>query len=191
VRLSIFINDCTLNMEVDTGTALSCISSDTYYQYFSNLKLESPGVNLKFYDGSTLKPLGLIRPKVRYGAIEKELELFVIEGGTTSLIGRHWLTELSIGIPKFVNCNNVSNENDKGRINDNIKILCDRYKELFEGGLGRYTGGKATLRLRPGAVPVFHRARPLPYALRARVDAELEAMLRDGIIEPVEKGRGL
>ncbi|RVE51289.1 hypothetical protein evm_004093 [Chilo suppressalis] len=61
-----------------------------------------------------------------------------------------------------------------------------RYKELFSGGLGRYTGGKATLRVREGAVPVFHRARPLPFALRDRVDAELDAMLRDGIIEPVD-----
>ncbi|XP_049886688.1 uncharacterized protein LOC126381229 [Pectinophora gossypiella] len=60
------------------------------------------------------------------------------------------------------------------------------YKELFDGGLGRYTGGKATLRVRDGAAPVFHRARPLPYALRDRVDAELDSMLRDGVIEPVD-----
>ncbi|KAJ8735337.1 hypothetical protein PYW07_006957 [Mythimna separata] len=64
--------------------------------------------------------------------------------------------------------------------------ITERYKELFDGGLGRYTGGKATLRVRDGAAPVFHRARPLPYALRDRVDAELERMLRDGVIEPVD-----
>ncbi|XP_013147927.1 PREDICTED: uncharacterized protein K02A2.6-like [Papilio polytes] len=61
-----------------------------------------------------------------------------------------------------------------------------RHKEIFSGGLGRFTGGKATLRVREGATPVFHRARPLPYALRERVDAELDRMLRDGVIEPVD-----
>ncbi|XP_013145820.1 PREDICTED: uncharacterized protein K02A2.6-like [Papilio polytes] len=60
------------------------------------------------------------------------------------------------------------------------------YKELFSGGLGRFTGGKASLHVREGAMPVFHRARPLPYALRERVDAELDRMLRDGVIEPVD-----
>ncbi|XP_049886457.1 uncharacterized protein K02A2.6-like [Pectinophora gossypiella] len=61
-----------------------------------------------------------------------------------------------------------------------------QYKVLFSGGLGRYTGGKATLRVREGATPVFHRARPVPYALRERMDSELDAMLREGVIEPVD-----
>ncbi|CAK1580173.1 unnamed protein product [Parnassius mnemosyne] len=62
----------------------------------------------------------------------------------------------------------------------------NRYNKLFSGGLGRFAGGKATLRVREGATPVFCRARPLPYALKDRVDAELDAMLREGVIEPVE-----
>ncbi|XP_063391013.1 uncharacterized protein LOC134676552 [Cydia fagiglandana] len=60
------------------------------------------------------------------------------------------------------------------------------YKELFSGGLGRFTGGKATLRVKEGAAPVYCRARPLPYALRDRVDHELDEMLRSGVIEPVD-----
>ncbi|XP_069365633.1 uncharacterized protein [Maniola hyperantus] len=62
----------------------------------------------------------------------------------------------------------------------------ERFSELIDGGLGRYTGGRATLHVREGAVPVFCRARPLAYALRERVDAELDAMLRAGVIEPVD-----
>ncbi|XP_069363442.1 uncharacterized protein [Maniola hyperantus] len=62
----------------------------------------------------------------------------------------------------------------------------ERFSELIDGGLGRYTGGHATLHVREGAVPVFCRARPLAYALRERVDAELDAMLRAGVIEPVD-----
>ncbi|CAG9091401.1 unnamed protein product [Plutella xylostella] len=60
------------------------------------------------------------------------------------------------------------------------------HKNVLDGGLGRYTGGTARLRLREGAEPVFCRARPLPFAMRERVDLELDAMLRDGIIEPVD-----
>ncbi|XP_049886795.1 uncharacterized protein LOC126381342 [Pectinophora gossypiella] len=62
----------------------------------------------------------------------------------------------------------------------------ERYPKLFDGGLGRFNGGRATLRVREGAVPVYCRARPLPYALRERVDAELDSMLSAGVIEPVD-----
>ncbi|XP_048006572.1 uncharacterized protein LOC125241909 [Leguminivora glycinivorella] len=186
VRIPVSVNNRILSMEVDTGAAAACISSETYDTYFRDIPLLPPATNFTFYDGTPLNPVGMIKPKVRYGVTEKELELFVIKDGKYPIIGRHWLTELKTGIAELVDCHNLSVGSTNVQLNNNIKMLCDRYKELFEGGLGRYTGGKATLRLRPGTVPVFHRARPLPYALRARVDAELDAMLRDGIIESVD-----
>lgn len=183
VSLPILIDNIPIVMEIDTGTAISCINKNVYDLYFDHLPIKNDNTILKFYDGSKIKPLGIIKPSVCYDAIEKQLELFVIENGTTSLIGRQWLAELQIDIPKF-QCNFI--RKDDKQIDIVLCKLLDRYKELFSGGLGRYRGGKATLRVREGAEPVFHRARPLPYALRERVDAELDAMLRAGVIEPVD-----
>ncbi|CAG9120903.1 unnamed protein product [Plutella xylostella] len=45
----------------------------------------------------------------------------------------------------------------------------------------------ADLCVREGAQPIFCRARPLPYALKARVDRELDAMLAAGVVEPVTR----
>ncbi|XP_045778737.1 uncharacterized protein K02A2.6-like isoform X1 [Maniola jurtina] len=186
VSLPVLIDNVEVKMEVDTGTAVSCINNHTYEKHFSKIRLEPTSVRLNFYDGSVLKPVGVIKPVVSYGKIKKNLELFVIEGGTTSLLGRQWLTELKIKIPLFSNCHKISETRGLGCLDNELRNLVDRYKELFSGGLGRYSGGKATLRVREGATPVFHRARALPYALRDRVDAELDAMLRDGVIEPVD-----
>ncbi|CAG4951739.1 unnamed protein product, partial [Parnassius apollo] len=61
-----------------------------------------------------------------------------------------------------------------------VILVGNSYAELFDGGLGRFTGGRARLAVRADAAPVFCRAWPLPYALRERVDAELDAMLRAG-----------
>ena len=40
--------------------------------------------------------------------------------------------------------------------------------------------------LRPEAIPRFHKPRPMPYALRAKVEATLAQMVREGNIEKEE-----
>lgn len=67
-----------------------------------------------------------------------------------------------------------------------IKEIISRHESLFDGTLGEFTGGMAELHVRDGAVPIFCPARPLPYVLHDRVDAELDGMLKAG----VEKGGG-
>lgn len=185
VCISIKVNNCILTMEVDTGSALSCISKDVYNKFFSTEQLKPCCLNLKFYDGSTIRPLGFLESIVNYKGIIKTLDLYVIDKGTTNLIGRQWLAELNIPIkiPKANLQNNYIISEDKNV----LKNLISRYKSVFDGTLGKYTGGLAELSVREGATPIYCRARSVPFALRERVDAELDAMLRAGVIEPVDR----
>ncbi|KAL4720160.1 hypothetical protein ACJJTC_011787 [Scirpophaga incertulas] len=168
VSLQILVDDAWIQMEVDTGSAVSCISKKTYEKFFKSRSIESNTVIFKFYNGSCVKPLGVIKPLVHYNNKCKNLELFVIDGGTTSLLGRQWLSELGINIPHFINdCKSKAKSSRYLNVYSNpsfndVKMLIDRHKELFGGGLGRFTGGQAQLRVREGARPVFCRARPLP-----------------------------
>ncbi|XP_053608362.2 uncharacterized protein K02A2.6-like [Plodia interpunctella] len=66
-----------------------------------------------------------------------------------------------------------------------MTVKSSRYCEVFEDGLGRFTGGKVGFRLKSAARPVFLRARPLAYALREPVERALDQMVRDGILSPV------
>ncbi|XP_063635203.1 uncharacterized protein LOC134805952 [Cydia splendana] len=68
---------------------------------------------------------------------------------------------------------------------DFYKQLFSEYCEVFEDGLGRFTGGTVGFRLREGAAPVFLRARPLAYALREPVERALDQLVADGVITPV------
>lgn len=186
VSLLVSVDGISIPMEVDTGSLVSCISKKMYDQCFSTRRLDTSNLVFKFYNGVKIRPLGVITPTVRYGEQIKCLELFVIEGGTTSLLGRQWLSELKIRIPTLFR-NVVEKDNGNvGNAKQKLMSLFSRYKELFTEGLGRFKGGKAQLRVREGATPVFCRARPVPYALRERVDEELDAMLRTGVIEPVD-----
>lgn len=186
VSLLLTVNGRKLRMEVDTGSPGSCISKKTFESLFSDVQLEKSKYVFLFYDGkSKVRPLGVIKAKVNFNGQEKVLDLFVVDTAVTTLIGRQWLAELGIQIP-ILQPSKISNNFKIEPVSDVLRGMLDRYKGIWSGGLGRYTGGCATLKVREGAAPVFHRARPVPYALRERVDAELDAMLRDGVIEPVD-----
>ena len=47
-------------------------------------------------------------------------------------------------------------------------------------------GVKAHVHLQEGAVPVFCKARPVPYALCDCIEVELECLVKDGQLEPVK-----
>lgn len=193
VCISVLVGDVILNMEIDTGSALSCISRETFMKFYPSQYLHPCQIKLKFYDGSMIVPLGYVKVIVYYKGRSKELDLYVIDKGCTNLLGRQWLAELSIEVPtcKIYDVNNsqvpVKYVNDKSDTSgDCITSILSRHRGVFDGTLGRYNGGTVALSVREGAQPIFCRSRPLPFAMRARVDAELDAMLHAGVIEPVD-----
>lgn len=186
VRITLNVQKVDLTMEIDTGSPLSCINYKTYLKYFNKIPLLEANLSINYYNLSQDNALGRLEVNVRHKNKNKLLDLYVFKVGATSLLGRQWLAELDISVPK-IGINNMSLEIKK--IKDRnviINNIVSRHKDLFDGTLGCFTGGRATLKLRADAEPVFCRARPLPYALRPRVDAELDGMLRAGVIEPVD-----
>ena len=57
---------------------------------------------------------------------------------------------------------------------------------MFQEGLGTLKGFKARIYVDPDAPPRFHPARSVPFALRDKVNEELEHLQAEGTIEPVE-----
>ena len=57
---------------------------------------------------------------------------------------------------------------------------------MFQDGLGTLKGYKAKIYVDPDAPPRFHSARSVPYALRDKVDKELQRLQEEGTLEPVE-----
>lgn len=161
--IDVCIEGCNLTMEIDTGSSISCISKDCYDKLFAKCTMQDSDLTMRYYTGEAVKPLGKITPLVSYNNIKKQLDLYIVQHGKTSLLGRQWLKELEIDL-KIVSCHSVSKEVF------NLKNFSSRYCDVFADGLGRFTGGKVGFRLREDARPVFLRARPLAYALREPVE---------------------
>jgi hypothetical protein len=78
----------------------------------------------------------------------------------------------------------VAEEYEKS--NPKLHKLLFKYKELFRNGIGCLTQKKTTLSIQPESTPKFIKARPIPFAMRPKVEKELEKLERDGIISKIE-----
>ncbi|KOB74429.1 reverse transcriptase [Operophtera brumata] len=110
VSLTILVNEIPLVMEVDTGTPASCISRSTYESMFSDLPIEKIRTCFNTYTGNKINPIGIIAPIVQYKDKRKRLDLYVVEKGITTLIGRQWLSNFDIQIPRFQVTNKVDSD---------------------------------------------------------------------------------
>lgn len=59
-------------------------------------------------------------------------------------------------------------------------------EDVFKKELGMLKGMKATIRVSAEACPKFYRPRSVPYAMRSKVEEELDRLLKEGIISPVK-----
>lgn len=57
---------------------------------------------------------------------------------------------------------------------------------MFQPGLGNYKGFHARIDVDPQATPRFYKARTVPYAMRLLVDVELDRLVKEGTLEPVD-----
>lgn len=60
------------------------------------------------------------------------------------------------------------------------------FPEVFTGKLGKYKFGKVALTLKPDVTPIYLKHRTVPFAYRAQIEEQLERMVREDVIEPVE-----
>ncbi|XP_041379597.1 uncharacterized protein K02A2.6-like [Gigantopelta aegis] len=67
-----------------------------------------------------------------------------------------------------------------------LEDVLNRHNVLFKDELGLVQSTQAKLHVDPQSQPKYFRPRPIPYALRGKVEQELERLEKAGIIEPVE-----
>ena len=67
--------------------------------------------------------------------------------------------------------------------NSSVSELISKYSHLFSTTLKEV---EAKIFVAPNAQPRFYKPRPVPYALKDKVEKELERLQADGIITPVQ-----
>ena len=118
----------------------------------------------------------------------KELpeNLFVVENADRQLplLGRDWLYNLRLDWPKLIS---YEKKGDPRVHTLHAADWINKYPEVTKSGLGRLKGLKAEVKLKAGAKPQFCRSRPVPFALREKVEEALWKQVEEGELEQVDR----
>ena len=170
------VNGHTVNMLEDTGAVVSVVPEWIYQKFWSHLPLKKAR-ELRSYTGDKLKLVGELTVSVEYGTQKCKLPVVIVKGDKPALLGRNWLEKIKLDWGEIFSLNK----------SHPVDTLVTKYSKLFDAGHGKVNNFKATLALQPGAKPVNKKVRPVPYALKEQVEAELDRLEQQGIIKKVER----
>ena len=164
-------------MQLDTGATVSILPKTLYDQQFNQWPLRSTNVKLKAYNGVQIPVYGEVWLPVVYDQQKRVLPLIVVDGDGHPLLGRNWLKELRL------NWHNIFLVSKTETLSDILK----RHDKVLNKRLGTIKGFKADIKLQDGGKSVFCKARPVPYALRQKVEGELDRLESQGVVKKVER----
>ncbi|KAJ0169591.1 hypothetical protein K1T71_014776 [Dendrolimus kikuchii] len=172
----VLVEGFELKFQIDSGSAVTAISDADYRKFFENVPLINTKKRLYSYTGTSIKSLGVVRLNFTYGEITHTLNVFVIHNGGPPLLGRDFIAKFNLQMLSMNYC-------DKSY--KLLEQLQSCYPKVFSDELGKFKLHKVKLHLKENAKPIFIKARPVPYALKDKVDIEIDRLIQLGILKPV------
>ena len=180
VKIELEIAGKAVAMIIDTGATKTIINEATYNELRGVLPpLRSSSAMLTTYTGETIPVLGELQVPVTYEKQENHLPALVVRSNGPNLFGRNWMEVIKLNWDSIF-CVNPD------KVQSQLKRLLDNHKDVFAEDLGTLKGTEAKIYLQEGALPKFVKARPVPYAMKAPLEKELERLEKEGIITPVQ-----
>ncbi|XP_058032651.1 uncharacterized protein K02A2.6-like, partial [Ahaetulla prasina] len=94
------------------------------------------------------------------------------------LLGLDWFRALGMGVTGIY------------RNDFNLKdTLMDEFEDVFKDCLGKYKGTPISFNLDPQVAPIRLKARRVPFALKPKIDREIDKLVSQGILVPVDHAK--
>ena len=179
-ELNVYLNGVPVTMQVDSGAGFSLVNERTWRRLGvagPRAALRAAPNTLRTWTATPVTVLGQTTVLVQFNDIKCNLSVIVARGTTgPNLIGRDWFSALKIKV-----CINSLSDVNKSTTNESVS----KYAEVFKEGLGTYRGDPVAIHLKPNATPRFLKARPVPFAIRDRVEKEISRLMAEGVLRPV------
>lgn len=113
------------------------IPEKCFIKFFQQFTLKSTSIILRCYDGTEIVPEGEFHAEVTYGDEHFEkCRFLVVKKGSVPLLGRDLIKLLKMKIDlseKSIPVNVLNTD-----VDEDLKDILTKYKELFNNELGRY-----------------------------------------------------
>ena len=188
VFVELSLNGHVARMEVDTGAAVSVMSSGMYERINGGGKgdgLKESKLRLRTYTGETIVPDGVGKVDVMYESQRCKLPVTVVGGNVPTLLGRDLLACLKLDWGKLFLTPSVN----LVKSDDQVDQLIAEFPEVFSDKLGCLKDFKAHIPIPEGTKPKFCKARSVAYALRDRFDEALNQAVDQGLWKAVKYSR--
>lgn len=176
----VFVNNIKIDFELDTGSEFTLIPLSVFSRIKNRTRLRDTNKSFQPYgDSKPIPALGSATVSVRFRNRQERLELYVIKEANVPIMGRQWLEAMAIYKPPsdIHAVNEVSNTD--------LQKLKSEFETVFADGIGT-APITVSLQFKDNAQPVFRKHRSVPYALREKVEEELQRLIADGVLTPVD-----
>jgi transposase InsO family protein len=180
VSVNLHLEGQACQFELDTGAAVTLMPSVLQQQLLPQLKLSPTDTVLRSFAGEKIRPLGQANVQVEHNGQRLQLPLLIVLVGESALLGRDWLRQMRL------DWHQIGTQINQATATSVAAELTAEFPLVFADGLGLYRHGEVQLHASDKVKAKFFRARQVPYALRERVDDELQRMESDGVITPVK-----
>ena len=184
--LTVDINSIPIEMEVDSGAERSTVPLSLFEQSLSGVcKLKPSRVSLYQYDKSPLTIAGECQATIRINNRVISAVFVVVDVQKQfPLLGRDWMALLNFDLISLMRQATVIHQTTAEVPKNN---LIEEFAEVFRDELGVLKGIEATVAVNESAIPRFHKARPVPFALKEKVERQLQQQVQEGELVPVDR----
>ena len=91
-------------------------------------------------------------------------------------MGRDWLLHLRLGWKQIHSLKHTIS----------VEKFLESHEAVFKEGLETLKTFKAKIYVDPDVRPIYCKARSVPYSLRVKVEEELDRLVQEGVLEPVQ-----
>ncbi|XP_015271835.1 PREDICTED: uncharacterized protein K02A2.6-like, partial [Gekko japonicus] len=177
IHVTVYLNGVPCSMEVDSGSSVTVLSSHTWQRMFptrSRRRLKAAETQVSDFQGRRIPLAGRDTFMVEFKGKCVELSCLIAEGNRVNLLGLEWFEPLGIALTGV----NAVSENKWA-------VLYKEFPDVFGGGLGKYKGPPVSFELDPSVTPIRLKYRKVPIPLKPRIEAELDKLIAQGVLEPV------
>ncbi|KAI3375951.1 hypothetical protein L3Q82_016366 [Scortum barcoo] len=145
-------------------------------KFLKHLPLQPSDTVFKSYTGHRVPMRGMTEVTVQCNDQTAKLSVYVTHKNCPAIMGREWLKKIRLNWQEVKKLSHGSTQ---------LQDILEKHKEVFREELGSMKNITVKLHVKPDSKPVFMKARPVPYAIRPKVEADLDSLVKNGVLEPV------